>query len=181
MDIYGKISDKVKNIAQTKKLGISPAFTARVKSISGNTCTVILDEMEITDVRLRAVVNNNTDKILVTPSIGSYVLVVDLSGGEYRNLAVIGYSEIDGIEIITGNTKIEVNNGSIVFNGGGLDGLVKINELTQKLNDLVQAFNTHIHTTTATIGTGPVGSISAPTQTAQNFSKSDYENNKIKQ
>jgi hypothetical protein len=67
-----------------------------------------------------------------------------------------------------------------VINGGNNDGIIKINKLTQKLNDLVDAFNNHIHTTDATVGaTTAVGTISAPTPQAQNFNKTYYENDKI--
>ncbi|MDR2652191.1 MAG: hypothetical protein LBC68_07750 [Prevotellaceae bacterium] len=100
MDIYGKIKGKIREIAGKENgYNMPVVFTAQVESVSGETCTVKLDELLITDVRLRAVINDNAEKILITPKAGSYVLIVDLSGGEYRNLAVVSYSEIENISI----------------------------------------------------------------------------------
>lgn len=57
--------------------------------------------------------------------------------------------------------------------GGKLGGLVNIETLTQKLNALVDAFNTHTH---------PVsGSVTlAPSIPAASFTAGDYEDDKVK-
>ena len=86
MDIYSQIKQKIRNIAGSGSNNMPVMFTAQVKNLSGETCTVMLDELPITDVRLRAVINGKSEKILITPKIGSYVLVTDLSGGDYRDL-----------------------------------------------------------------------------------------------
>lgn len=77
---------------------------------------------------------------------------------------------------------------TITFNKGNNQGLVKIQELTDKLNNLVNevetlrnTFNTHTH---SGVTTGP--GISGITSQIVNkpitkFNKSDYENSKIKQ
>lgn len=81
-----------------------------------------------------------------------------------------------------GGASMVIEGEDIVFNGGSLDGLVTINELTEKLNALVNAFNSHIHTTTATVGSSPtVGIISTSTTQASLFNATDYMNNNIKQ
>lgn len=77
---------------------------------------------------------------------------------------------------------------TITFNQGNNQGLVKIQELTDKLNNLVSevetlrnTFNTHTH---SGVSTGPGISgitnkiVSKP---ITKFNKSDYENSKIKQ
>lgn len=94
------------------------------------------------------------------------------------------------LNVKTGESTLQMNNDIINFNGGGLDGLVKINEITQKLNDFVNVFNSHTHNVppssflvSATGGVPnptPVG-ILKPNETAQAFKKGDYENEKIKQ
>ena len=147
-------------------------LTAQVKSVEGETCTVLLDGLEISDVRLRAVINGEESRMLVTPKAGSYVILLDNSDGNLTELAVVSVSEVEKIEI---NTDADV-----VFNGGGNGGIIKINELTDKLNDLVDKFNNHIHTTTATVGTGSAGVISKTTTPADSFAKSDYEDDKVK-
>jgi hypothetical protein len=62
MDVYGKIAKAVKDIAGQK--GVL-TFPAKVKSVSNTTCTIIISDMEISDVRLRAVVNNETDQLII--------------------------------------------------------------------------------------------------------------------
>lgn len=96
----------------------------------------------------------------------------------------------DKLDIQTGQSTLVMDTNLINFNGGGLEGLVEINELTSKLNDLVSTFNSHQHNVpvgsflvSATAGVpNPVPvPVQATLQTAQNFNKGDYENTKIKQ
>lgn len=77
---------------------------------------------------------------------------------------------------------------TIVFNQGNNQGLVKIQELTDKLNNLVNeietlrnAFNTHTHSgvTSGTSVSGVTNNMVSKPITK--FNKSDYENPKIKQ
>jgi hypothetical protein len=58
--------------------------------------------------------------------------------------------------------------------------LVKIQELTDKLNALVNSFNSHTHPFVGVPPTSP-GATSPTAAQAQPFNKSDYENEKIKQ
>ena len=127
------------------------AFTAKVKSVNGETCTVELEGITLTDVRLRAVVNGENSKILVTPKTDSYVLVVDLAG-DLSQLAVVGYSEVE---------KIEVDTDKIIFNGGNNNGLVKIEELKRNLNSLknyVEAMASAVSTAFSAVGVGTAAS-----------------------
>lgn len=144
--------------------------------------------------------------VFLYPKPGSLILCVlsELSSSVYPLMytalvsaeVVIGdvsaVFDADGFRIATKNMSAHINNDDIVFNGGNLNGLVIIQDLTDKLNNLVsefnafvKVFNSHIHTTTATIGPGTIpGVLSAPTASASdasNFSKDDYENTKIKQ
>lgn len=140
------------------------AFTAQVVSVDGECCTVDYDGLQVSDVRLRAVVNGEQSKILVTPKVGSYVMVVSLTD-DMTQLIVSAFSEVD---------KIEIDTGKIVLNGGQNGGIVNITQLTQKLNDMVNMFNAHMHT--APIGgatTPPIGAPAAP------FNASDYNDDKI--
>lgn len=140
------------------------AFTAQVVSVDGECCTVDYNGLQVSDVRLRAVVNGEQSKILVTPKVGSYVMVVSLTD-DMTQLIVSAFSEVD---------KIEIDTGKIVLNGGQNGGIVNITQLTQKLNDMVNMFNAHMHT--APIGgttTPPIGAPAAP------FNASDYNDDKI--
>lgn len=161
MDPLSEIREKIKRIANGN--GSFTCFTAKVTSVDGETCDVELEGMKLTDVRLRAVMNGEDSKILVTPKIGSHVLVVDLSGN-LSQLAVVGYSEVE---------KIEINaTDKIIFNGGNNKGLIQIEKLTQKLNELVISINAHTH---------PVSGNATGTMvnTLSTFRSSDYEDTNI--
>ena len=83
--------------------------------------------------------------------------------------------DADGLRIKTEKMSADINRDNIIFNGGDLSGLVviksspdKLNELKDTVNDLITKYNAHIHTTTATVGTGPRGrSQNCPTHKAQ--------------
>ena len=98
-------------------------------------------------------------------------MIADLSGGKFTDFAVISFSEIEAISLKIGDQTAEIDKNGFVINGGNLGGLIKINELTNKLNNLVRAFNSHVHPVTA-VGT-PTGIIAMP---AQSFRSADYEN-----
>lgn len=157
-------------------------FLAKVKCVNGESCSVDVDGLELTDIRLRAVVNGQLCKILITPQIGSYVLVADVSGGNMTELIVIAVSEI---------AKIESNCEDVILNGGQHGGIVKIVELTNKLNALkdsvnalTRAFNAHTHAVTttgsATTQTGTAAPIDTQAAEAQAFTKTDYEDLKVR-
>lgn len=96
----------------------------------------------------------------------------------------------DDLNVKTGASTLLMNNDVISFNGGGLDGLVKINEITDKLNTFVDTFNSHVHNVpaatfliSATAGVpnpAPIP-VEAPMQGAAKFNKGDYENEKVTQ
>lgn len=146
---------------------------AIVKSVDGATCTVerVFDGMEITDVRLNCSSTENSG-IVITPKEESHVLITSIDG---RYWFVSQFSSIDGITIDSESP--------IVINGGSNHGLIQIDKLTQKLNELVNAFNNHTHSGDfeGTIANAPAtGSISLmqPTQHPQ-FDKSDYEDTNV--
>lgn len=94
------------------------------------------------------------------------------------------------LDLKTGASTLKMNNDIIEFNGGGLKGLVELDNLTSKLNAFVSTFNSHTHNVpagsflvSATAGVpspAPVP-VTSPTQSAQSFNASDYENEKITQ
>jgi len=159
-----EIREAIRNICG-KNAGGFLFFNADVKSVEDDSCTVTYNDIDIPDVRLNAAINGNANNLIIKPALGSTVLIADLSEGLLRDLAIIGWSEID----------------TITINGGNLGGLVKIQELTNKLNTLVQVFNSHTHPV-ATTGTAEAqsGTAAVTTKQATQFSKSDYEDEKIK-
>lgn len=140
-----------------------------VASVEGITCTVTFGSQDVSGVRLRASEADNKAQILLVPRVGTAVIVGSLSG-DLSQLVVLSVDEVERIEI----------------NGGKLGGIINIEELTAKINQLVNAFNAHTHTMPP--GTVIVGRYSnanpiiVPKTTAPTvkFNKTDYEDTTIK-
>ncbi|KAA2242798.1 hypothetical protein F0L74_09730 [Chitinophaga agrisoli] len=102
---------------------------------------------DIPGVQLMAEVD---DGILYIPAIGSTVIVVYSK----RNVPYIAlYSELSAIRYVVGDSTIDVTEGLIKLNNGDFGGLVKVEDLVTKLNnletlvnDFIQKYNTHVHT-----------------------------------
>lgn len=182
MDIYGQIAQKVKQIVGGSEAII---FPAEVKSVDDTTCTILIGDLQLSDVRLRAVINDEEDKLLITPAVGSQVLVADLSNGQFRDLAVLTYSEPEKIDVKIGETAISVKDGLVEFNGGGNNGLVNISDLTQKLNNFENKVNelitvlSGISVTLAPSGTFPFAPFFSTVQTLTPTQQSDIEDTKV--
>lgn len=150
---------------------LSALILAEVKQVDGTTCIVTIDELELREVRLRAVVNDEESGIVVTPKVGSMVMISDLSNGNMNDWAVMMYSEIE----------------TIAINGGKNKGLINIEDLTDKLNALVDWCENHTHSGVITAVSGGSGAPAVGTNgntgkpiTAPNaFNQSDYEDDKI--
>lgn len=167
-------------------------------------CSPVNEGAPLLGVNLQA--NQGSDfGLVIYPEKGAFVVVGFMANGAAGLMLatdkiesaemVIGETaaviDAEGIRLKTAQMSADINKNDIKFNGGELNGLVIIQKLTDKLNELkdtvnslINAYNNHTHITTATVGTGPVGTIS-PTMgkanTAKPFNKSDYENTKIKQ
>ena len=128
----------------------------KVEGVDGAECTVVrtLDGLRLKHVRLNAS-GDDTVGLVLLPATGSDVLITSIDGASWF---VSQCSKLDGI----------------ILNGGTLGGLVKVQELTDKLNGLVKAFNEHIHTLTN-------GGTTPPTVPAGSFVAGDFENEKIRQ
>ncbi len=81
MDVYQDIKQK---LCQLTGADIDRGlFTAEVTKVSGDTCSVRYGTLEFEDVRLRVIAeDSNNSRMLLTPKVGSCVLVADLSGGD---------------------------------------------------------------------------------------------------
>ena len=134
-----------------------------VKSVEGLTCTCTFGSVDVSGIRLRASESEDDSQLLLTPAVGSAVTVGSLSG-DLSQLVVI---QVDRVQ-------------SITINGGKLGGLVNIGALTDKLNELVKAFNSHTHqVTTSGTATSQTGTAAAPLSKASSLNRSDYEDTTI--
>ena len=153
MDSYKELAQLVQAAAGKTSLTLMQGIVRRV---DGVLCEVELGNITVPDVRLRASEAAETGQLLITPAVGSAVIVGSLSG-DLTQLVVLA---IDRAE-------------SITINGGKLGGLINIEPLTQKLNELVQAFNSHTHQ----VAHGLTG---MPLQPAKQLKKDEYEDTTIK-
>lgn len=176
------------------------------------TISAVVDEDKaFDDMELNIFPNGGNSTILI-PAIGSLIVIGFIEGLPEEPFVVATTQvdkylisnkqgedsvinvENDSLEIIRGSSIWRIENDKISFtadlveiNGGSNDGLVLINELTAKLNNLVtevsamaSTFNSHTHLYTdvtpsgSTISTtqAPASAMSNPSQ----FDKGDYEN-----
>lgn len=142
---------------------------------AAQTAEIKLDDAgNVTDtIRLKSVVDNAEAGFVLFPAVGSVILASRILSGE--DFFMVSASEVD----------------EVWLNGKANEGLINISELTAKLNSLVDevnalkdAYNSHIHTTTATVGgsttPGVISSTTSTAQPASTFSKSDYEDETVK-
>lgn len=160
MDPYKKLSDLLRMSGGQQGIVLTQGI---VRAVDGVTCTVDVAGQLIDGVKLKATSTEDDSQIMITPAIGSAVVFGSLSG-DMGNLVVL---QVDRAE-------------QIVINGGKLGGLVNIEALTKKLNDLVNMFNSHIHTVSTTgSANAQSGTASPVSNKASSFNKSDYEDDKI--
>lgn len=129
--------------------------TAEVQIINGDT---------LPDVHLQQIAND--DGLLMLPKTDSVVLV----GWSDNTTAFIAmYSELD----------------NVIFHDGTFGGLIKINDLTTKINELVSTVNafraeykahTHLDPVSGSTGTPQPVPVQADAAT---FTASDYENTRV--
>ena len=153
MDGYRRLQDNMREAMGRSRVAI---YQGIVRSVEGVTCTVTFGGMDVSGVRLRASESENASQLLVVPKAGTAVIVGSL-GGDFSQLAVLSVDQAE----------------SVMVGGGKLGGLVNIRDLTDKLNALVQSFNSHTHTC-------PSGTTGTPAAQARSFSAGDYEDTTVK-
>ncbi len=151
-------------------------------------CTPLNENAPLLGVNLQA--NQGSDFGLVLfPKVGAFVVVGFIADGAAP--VMLCTDELERAEIVIGDSSVVIDSDRITINDGSLGGLVKVAELTEKLNGLkdtvntfIDLFNAHTHVTTATVGaSASPGLLSAPASKAapaQPFVRSDYENEKVK-
>lgn len=161
MDQYRRLRDNLMQMMGSgKEITI---WQGIVKSVEGTTCTVTFGTIDVEGVRLRASLAENESHLLIVPKVGTAVVVGSLS----NDLSLLVVLAVDEVE-------------SITINGGKLGGLINIESLTQKINELVRTFNNHTHQVSTTgSATAQTGTAAAVTSKASELNKSDYEDTKV--
>lgn len=140
MDKQAKVVQLLKNLAKPRG---DIFFYATVTKITGDTCSVKITDLELTDVRLKATDNGADDKLLLTPKVNSLV-IVGSNHGDLTDLMVIRVDDPEKILYKHQDITIDIDGstGKIIINEGDNFGLVKVKENTEKLNNLEKDINT---------------------------------------
>ena len=117
-------------------------------------CTPLNEGAPLLGVNLQA--NQGADYgFWLYPEVGSFVIVgfmADGAAGVVLSTEKIKQAEVvigdtsavmdaDGCRIKTANMSADINADDIIFNGGKLNGLVKIDDLTKRLNKIENEIN----------------------------------------
>ena len=121
MDPYRELRELLAKIGGGKATNL---YQGVVTALSDITCEVSIDGLSIPDVRLRASTAVDGAQIIVRPAVGSVVIVGSLTG------------DLDHLVVLSMDRAEEV-----IINGGKLGGLIKVQEITQKLNALESEVN----------------------------------------
>jgi len=162
-------------------------FPATVDAVSGRTCTVVPigmpAEAKLENVRINADINGSAG-LVVTPVTGSVVLVGRISAADH---VVLVCSEIDKVELTSGDATLEMAEGEITLNGGENGGLVIVGELVSKLNALEEKVNELLQTLQGVViplapsGAYPLATDFAAVTPLQPITQQgDIENEKVK-
>lgn len=188
-----QLSDNVRLLAATVNSVNEAKRTCVVTTVSSQ------GQVTIEDVQLMASID---DGFLFVPAIDSTVIVaystfnqpfICLFSGAEKVLLVAGENnasiqvDADGLLLEIKNTKVQIKDGEIQLNDGSMGGLVKVIELTQKLNNLenlvnslIAKYNAHTHILTLSTGTGTAApTVTTETQTLTPTQRADIENDKI--
>lgn len=138
MDKRAQLAQLLAGISQRGQMVF---FSARVVSVQGKTCTVNYDGLDLSGVRLTPTTTERSETLLLTPAKDSYVLVGSISS-DLNNLSVLSADTLASIELNTGGISVFIDKNGITLNDGELGGLVKLEDVTEKINKLEREINT---------------------------------------
>lgn len=201
-----KIAEIIKQLAKSGIQTVSLICTVDSVDKDARTvdCTPLDESAPLLGVNLQA--NQESEVgVVVYPRVGSYVVVgfvaegsagvvlltddiesVEIAIGDDKTTAVL---DEDGVRINVGdNTSAELSNDGIVFNGGDNNGMVKIQELVDKINAIEDDLNSlkAVFSTAWTVAPNDGGAALKGAATGwsnQKFvktQKSELENTKVK-
>lgn len=202
------IRETIRQLAQGGRRTVSLVCTVDAVDRTARTvdCTPLDESAPLLGVNLQAN-QGSAFGVVAFPKVGSYVVVGFVADGDAG--VVLLTDEVESVEVVISDdaaritadkdgVRVDVGDGTsahltrdgIVLNGGSLGGLVKVGELTDKLNGLIDAFNSHTHELPAGVvavtGSAAAQSNPAPitvppvTSGHPNVSRGDYENEKVK-
>ena len=162
-------------------------LVCKVKSVDEDksTCVVLSksgkESVEIPNVSLQVGV---CDGLQIIPKVDSDVLILRST---YQSPFVVNWSDIDKYYIQVGDSSFTIeNDGKMQLNDGAYDGLVKVKELTDKINALenllngfITIYNSHTHIASSFGSATTVPSALETQQISPITQQSDIENKNI--
>lgn len=107
-----------------------------VREVYDTVCTVeLLDDTHLLQGVSMMTMDFEQTGLKLVPAVGSVVGVGVPSEG-VTSAFLLAFSELDGVKLQVGESRLEVSKDGFVFNGGELGGLVKVKELESQLNAL---------------------------------------------
>ena len=170
-DLHGRNVDRLSwLIMKASTLGAIRQGTIKDVDKEKNCATVSVGGQDYYNVPLRTLLT--ISNFIAYPKIGT-VCDIFFTDSDTQSPSILDFQDADSI-VITGQTEVNISAEQITINGGSNGGVINIGELTDKLNMLVDAFNNHMHTN------GNEGAnTGVPITKADDFSASDYEDDKI--
>lgn len=136
------IAESIRELNKDKSLPEIERGKVVAVNLTDYTIDVDLDEGAVVhDVQLSAVTTSNA-AVIEVPKKNSYVVIAKME--QSVNYVLLRASAIDKWLLKIGNTTFEIDGSLIKANGGNNHGLVKIVELTEKLNAIETKINTII-------------------------------------
>lgn len=152
MEKIKKLKAQLKDAVNAKPL--YPIYGV-VKSVSGDTCTVQVGDLELTDVRLKATADG-AETLLLIPAVNSRVMMLS-SDGSIDNLTIV---KIDKV------AQVKFSNNGLVLDFDSQSGKLGIKNNSVSLYGLFDQLATLLNGFTLNHPQGPTTGLMPPTQTA---------------
>jgi hypothetical protein len=161
--------DKYKRLAEALRAAVAaptlPLITAEVKSVEGESCTVTVGELELTDVRLKTAIDGKGESLLVTPVVGSIVLLGSLTG-DLKDLAVLRVDQPETIAYEQAGLKVLIDS---------KDGKISVENSSVSLKGLFQSLSTLLKGFKVMTPAGPSTNLIPDTQLAVERFETDFK------
>lgn len=119
---------------QTTKAKVS---IGKVKTINGNSCTVIRDELpELLDVRLQSIISDTENCFLIVPKIDSEVVVAEIENAPGET-TIINHSEIEKFQCKVDGALLELKAGKLSIKNDHSDLKDILKQLFDQLNSAI--------------------------------------------
>lgn len=144
------MSDKIKKLKEQIRgiVGANPnlPLDGVVKSVSGDVCSVEIEGLELSDVRLKTTADGK-DNLLIVPKVGSRVLMLS-ADGSVDNLTVIKCDAASKIIYNENGLEVEIDSET---------GKVKLSNSTTTMKDLFDQIADILKTLKVFTPSGPSG------------------------